>query len=454
MHDVAVLTNTGIPLMPTTRKRARTLLKNGKAVIERYRPVFTIRLTNRSKGETQPMELKVDTGYRNIGISVCCTKREHLSREYRLLPDETKQHMDRKKYRRSRRNRLRYRKPRFDNRRGKICEDGFAPSIRNTRDRHIDLVKAICDVMPVRDAYIEMGQFDTQVLKAIEEGRPLPQGTDYQHGERYGFATLREAVFARDNYTCICCGKNAQKDGVILRVHHLGYLQNDRTNRLSNLAAVCDKCHSPKNHQPGGKLHGLKPKLKSFKGATFMTMVRWNMWQRMKEACPNVTFHITYGAATKLARAELGVEKSHANDAYVMGTLHPKQRAKTQYFQKRRRNNRVLEKFYDAAYTDVRDGKTKKAAELGCNRTRRRILRNNPENRRMYRATKIKKGRRRIRRTRYALQPGTVVRTPDGIRIVKGVVSNGKSVLFRDGKSVSPAKCEVLRYATTWVQLT
>ena len=42
-----------------------------------------------------------------------------------------------------------------------------------------------------------MGNFDTQVLKAKEEGRPLPQGVDYQHGERYSIATLREAVFAR-----------------------------------------------------------------------------------------------------------------------------------------------------------------------------------------------------------------------------------------------------------------
>ena len=56
--------------------------------------------------------------------------------------------------------------------------------------------------MPITDITLEMGNFDTQVLKAKEEGKPLPQGADYQHGGRYGIATLREAVFFRDSYKC------------------------------------------------------------------------------------------------------------------------------------------------------------------------------------------------------------------------------------------------------------
>lgn len=33
--------------------------------------------------------------------------------------------------------------------------------------------------MPVTDITLEMGNFDTRVLKAREEGKPLPQGVDY-----------------------------------------------------------------------------------------------------------------------------------------------------------------------------------------------------------------------------------------------------------------------------------
>ena len=196
---VAVVDRHGVPLMPTTERRARRLLKSGRAKIFRYRPVFTVQV-DREGGATQPVEYKCDTGYKYIGISVCSEKQEYINAQYDVLPDETERHNNCRKYRRTRRNRLRYRAPRYDNRKGKISEDKFAPSIRNKRDCHIRLFKDCCEVLPVTHAVFEMGQFDTQVLKAVEEGKPLPEGRDYQQGERYGYDTLREAVFTRDAY--------------------------------------------------------------------------------------------------------------------------------------------------------------------------------------------------------------------------------------------------------------
>lgn len=306
MNAVAVLSASGKKLMPTTSYRARKLLKKKRAVIYQYRPVFTIQLTDRKEGDTQPIEYCCDTGYSHIGLSIKSGRHEYVSGQRDLLPDEPEKHNDQRKQRRTRRNRLRYRKPRFNNRKGMVCKDGFAPSIRNKRDRHILLFQKYSEVLPVTSAVFEMGQFDTQALKAMEEGKPLPEGTDYQHGERYGTATLREAVFARDHYTCICCKKNAFKDNAILHVHHIGFWKGDRTNRLANLGTVCDRCHTPKNHKPGGKLYGLEPKLKTFKGATFMTMVRWDMLKKLKETVPDVEIHITYGAATKHPKAAAG----------------------------------------------------------------------------------------------------------------------------------------------------
>ena len=55
---VAVVGSSGRPLDPTTEYRTRKLLKAGKAVIYRYRPIFTIRLTNREGGVTHPIEYK------------------------------------------------------------------------------------------------------------------------------------------------------------------------------------------------------------------------------------------------------------------------------------------------------------------------------------------------------------------------------------------------------------
>ena len=246
---VAVVDKNGIPLMPTTEAKARILLKKGRAVIFKHRPIFTIRITDREGGNTQPVEYKCDTGYEHIGVSICSEKHEYVNAQYDLLPDEKSRHDDCRKYQRSRRNRLRYRKPRFNNRKGMISKDGFAPSIRNKRDVHIRLLQDFAQVIPVTSAVFEMGQFDTQVLKAKEEGKPLPEGTDYQQGERYGIATLREAVFARDHHTCQVCKRNAFKDKVILCIHHAGFWYGDHTDRLSGLMTVCTGCHTPRNHK-------------------------------------------------------------------------------------------------------------------------------------------------------------------------------------------------------------
>lgn len=184
------------------------------------------------------------------------------------------------------------------------------------------------EVMPITRAYFEMGQFDTQVVAAVQAGKPLPTGLAYQHGPRYGYNSLRAAVFARDGHTCQVCGKGVKK-GVILVVHHLGFSTGDHTDRMSNLLTVCTDCHTSKNHKPGGKLWDLKPKLPPFTVATFMTAVRWNMIKKLKEAAPEVEFHFSYGQATKEMREQMGIKKTHANDAYALGTFHPKWRGHT-----------------------------------------------------------------------------------------------------------------------------
>lgn len=114
--SVCVLSNNGERLMPTFRlSKVRRLLKDGKAKIVKHHP-FTIQLLYDSKTNTQPIEICEDVGYNYIGISAKSKSREYVSTQYDTLQDEKEHHDDCRKMRRSRRNRLRYRKPRFDNR--------------------------------------------------------------------------------------------------------------------------------------------------------------------------------------------------------------------------------------------------------------------------------------------------------------------------------------------------
>lgn len=433
---VAVLSKTGMKLMPTSEYKARRLLRKGKASIEKHKP-FTIRLEEREGGAVQPVAVCMDTGYQHIGVSVKSKKHEYLSLQIDTLKDEKERHDSRRMYRRQRRSRLRYRAPRFDNRRRE--EGWLAPSLKHKPEIHLQVLTKICAVFPVTSITMEMGQFDTQLLKAVEEGRPAPEGTDYQYGERYGIATLREAVFTRDHYTCQCCGRTI-KDNAILHAHHIRYRSQGGTDRMGNLITVCEKCHTPANHKPGGKLYGWEPKVKSFKGATYMTAVRWILYGMVKSSIPDVEIRLTYGASTKIRRRMLDIKKSHANDAFVMGVFHPRHRSRTQAYQKKRRNNRVLEKFYDAKYIDTRTGKKQSGQQLFNGRISRNRKKDS-ENLHKYRGKKLSAGKRTIRTKHYKFQPHDTVWYQGGRYEIAGCHNNGTRVIILTVDSLTGKSC-------------
>ena len=112
---VYVLSKTEKPLMPTTPARARKMLRDGKATVTQRTP-FTIKLTVQTKEYTQPVTLGIDAGSKTIGVSAGTEKEELYSSEITLRDDIVKLLSEKRQYRRTRRNRLRYRKPQFLNR--------------------------------------------------------------------------------------------------------------------------------------------------------------------------------------------------------------------------------------------------------------------------------------------------------------------------------------------------
>ena len=445
--SVAVLSSTGQKLMPTSNYRARKLLKSGRAAIECYRPIFTIRLTNREEGKTQPIEYACDTGYQHVGVSIKSEKHEFVHAQYDMLSNETERHNDRRKYRRTRRNRKRYRKPRFNNRSKKNKE--MAPSLRHRKENQIRLFESFYKVMPITSATFEMGKFDTQLLQAIADGKPLPEGKDYQQGSKYLFQTEREAVFGRDHYTCQVCGKSV-KDGVILHTHHIGFWKGYRSNRISNLLTVCEHCHTAKNHKPGGAFWGLEPKSTNLAAATYMSTVRWAMYRELVLKHPEIDIHIQYGAKTSVTRKSLHLPKTHANDAYCIGSLHPRHRAAELVYQKKHRNNRILAKFYDAKYIDIRDGDKNSGSALSCGRTNRRDSRRSDKNQRIYRGKKCSSGRTSVRKNRYAYQPGDTIVFHSQRFVVNSSHCKGARVILDPGKSAKTTDLTCIKKEGGW----
>ena len=66
---VFVLSKRKKPLMPCSEKRARQLLERGRAAVHRLHP-FTIRLRDRTEGEAQPVEIRLDPGSKSTGVAV------------------------------------------------------------------------------------------------------------------------------------------------------------------------------------------------------------------------------------------------------------------------------------------------------------------------------------------------------------------------------------------------
>ena len=185
---VCVLSNSGERLMPTIRLgKVRRLLKDGKAKIIKHHP-FTIQLLYDSKANTQPIEICEDVGYNYIGISVKSQSHEYVSAQYDTLQDEKACHDSCRKLRRTRRNRLRYRKPRFDNR--KRGEGWLAPSLEHKKQLNIRLIERYVSVIPITHATVEVGSFDTMLVKAIEEGKATPESAVLAPGDWTGTVTF------------------------------------------------------------------------------------------------------------------------------------------------------------------------------------------------------------------------------------------------------------------------
>ena len=189
--------------MPTeNHAKVRLLLRSGKAKVVRRTP-FTIQLTGTCKTYVQDVALGVDAGSKHVGLSATTERKDLFSAELQPRNDVTKLMASRLEMRRARRNRnTRYRKPRFNNRVHSKHKGWLAPSVEVKIWNHIQGIRLVAGILPVKTIRVETAEFDLQRLKAMESGAPLPVGTDYQLGEMYDYYNVRQYVLHRDGYTC------------------------------------------------------------------------------------------------------------------------------------------------------------------------------------------------------------------------------------------------------------
>ena len=340
---VYVLNKYGKPLMPTTRYgRVRRLLRKGHAVVVDYRP-FTIQLTYDTPNGVQEVSLGVDAGTKHVGFSATTKKKVLFEAELLLRSDIVEKLSTRREFRRARRNRkTRYRKSRFLNRTGSKKPGWLAPSVRQKVDCHIYWISRICKFLPIKKITVETAQFDTQLLKAQEQGLPLPQGTDYQKGEQLGFWNVREYVLFRDGHKCQCC-KGKSKDNK-LHVHHI---ESRKTggDAPNNLITLCSECHA-KYHRGEINLPKTARRGTSLRDAAQMGIMRKALFNRLNEEIGDaIPCYETYGYITKHTRTNACLPKAHVIDARcISGNPYVETDEHYWIIRKLRTNNRQLHK--------------------------------------------------------------------------------------------------------------
>ncbi len=328
---VYVLNCHGHPLMPCQTRKARLLLKAGKAKVLKMVP-FTLQLLYGSSGYTQEVSLGVDAGTRHIGISATTAQAVLFEAEVQPRTDIQELTASRRQLRRGRRSRsTRYRACRFLYRRRPA--DWLAPSVQHQVDAHIKTIHRIHSLLPVSRVIIEVAQFDIQKLT-----NPEIEGQHYQRGPQLDFWNVREYVLWRDGHVCQWCqGKSKDR---ILNVHHI---ESRKTGGDSpdNLVTLCETCHDMihRTHQE----HNITRTSAGWRSASQMGIIRWRIYEQAKTLFPQV--RLTYGYQTKQTRITHHLEKSHMLDARCISG-HPNASSDgTSYLIKLvRRNNRQLHK--------------------------------------------------------------------------------------------------------------
>jgi 5-methylcytosine-specific restriction endonuclease McrA len=309
------------PLMPCSEKRARLLLERGRARVHRMYP-FTIRLVDRSDGNRQPITLKVDPGSKQTGIALV---RESGNTAHVVAIIELKHRgsairkalKQRAGFRRRRRSaNLRYRAPRFENRRR--AAGWIPPSLLHRVHTVLATAARLRRIAPISAITQELVRFDMQQMQ-----NPEITGVEYQQGTLAGYE-LREYLLEKWGRECAYCGAK----GSPLNIDHVHPSSRGGSNRASNLTLACIPCNEKKGNltieaflaTDISRLERIQRQLKApLADAAAVNATRWALYRAL--AGTGLAVSTGSGGRTKYNRHRFSIPKTHALDAVCAGSM-------------------------------------------------------------------------------------------------------------------------------------
>ena len=319
--SVFVLDQQKKPLMPCSEKRARLLLTRGRAVVHRRAP-FVIRLKDRAceQSSVQDVVVKLDPGSTTTGLAVARVEQREAGEVHHGLCLANLTHrgeqvraalQQRAGYRRRRRSaNLRYRAPRFENRRRDA--GWLPPSVRSRIGNVLTWVRRLIRWTPVKRLEVERVTFDQALMQ-----NPEVAGVLYQRGELVGWE-VRNYLLEKFGRSCVYCARTE----TAFEIDHVVPRSRGGSDRVSNLVLACHECNQAKGNQTGAEfgfpqvhLHAKTP----LKHATIMNATRYALVDALRNlGLPVGTWS---GGRTRWNRDRCGIEKDHCLDALCVGEM-------------------------------------------------------------------------------------------------------------------------------------
>ena len=323
MSNVFVVDTNKQPVNPVHAGQARILLSSGKAAVYKRYPFTIILKTAVEEPRLEPLHLKIDPGSKTTGLALVndATGQIVFAAELTHRGGAISKSLDsRRAVRKSRRHRnMRYRQPRFANRRNEK-KGWLPPSLESRISNIITWVKRLLRLCPITAISQELVKFDLQQME-----NPELTGTEYQQGTLFGYE-VREYILEKWGRKCAYCGA----EHVPLQIEHICPRAVREDNRVCNLTLACGPCNQRKGtqdiriflaHQPDLLATLLAQAKAPLKDAASVNATRWTLYERLREV--GLPIEGSSGGLTKYNRIRQGLPKTHWIDAANVGKSTP-----------------------------------------------------------------------------------------------------------------------------------
>jgi 5-methylcytosine-specific restriction endonuclease McrA len=323
MSKVFVLDTNKQPLNPVHPGQARLLLSRGKAAVWRRFPFTIILKRAMEHPKLPPLRVKLDPGSQTTGMAITndATGEVVFAAELSHRGHKISEALDeRRAIRRSRRQRhMRYRQPRFANRRNK-GEGWLPPSLESRISNVLTWVRRVSRLCPVQAISMELVKFDLQAME-----NPEISGVQYQQGRLYG-DEVREYLLEKWGRQCAYCGA---KD-MPLAVEHITPRSKSHDDRVCNLTLACRLCNDKKGTQDIRDFLKDKPDLLQkilaqakvpLKDAAAANATSFALYRRLQAL--GLPIECGSGGLTKYNRTQRNLPKAHWLDAACVGKTTP-----------------------------------------------------------------------------------------------------------------------------------